>query len=883
MKLHRIRIEQFRKFNRAIEIAGLEDGLNVLHGPNEAGKSTIAAALRTLFLEKHSTKGDFVSLISPAGGGSAAPTVTADFSLLGQECQASKTFFVKARARLTIGTEIWEGGDADEQLAERLGFGLSGKGTSRADTRGIPGLLWIEQGAASTLEEPVTHAEGSLAERLKSIMGDIASTSGGGLVVALRAELGKLRTATTGKSTGILAAAEQALATATQRRDALQETSREYQALTDRLSRDMSEQGRLMAERPWEGLERDRRVAESQLAELEPQQRELETSRQGLREVNARIVSLHAQSEDRARELAALAAQRNTLAQLREQQQRATQAMQRAEENRSRARQSLSTARQQHDAAQAFQQRLSLQADVQRCGDDIVAVEGTLARGQAFQTALVGLREQSSAVRLSAADLVRFEQLDRELRETRIQRDAIATRVVFRLVEGQRIDVGSSGVLEGNGSLLITDPLTLHLPGLGDIEIAPGGEDIARLADQASRLEEAMTKLAASLGVAGLAEAQVRCSRHQELEREIELKEVECSTLLNGLEVAAWEARLADLRGRQHDQEQVLAGLPDLMVELSLDDARRAKEEAEAALTACEEQYEINRRSISQADLECEGLQGRIKAAADRLEGEAADSTAQLAGREFQEAVARRDGLQEKIGAAEARLAALRPDDLVADMQRLQLAIDLVSKQRSTLREAIAAAKVKLETLGADGLDEKLARAEIEVENLAKRLAHYQLRADALGLLCSRLGARQEQAVQRLYAPLRVKLDHYLRQLFPANQVTVEIDKLRPSSIARDNAALGFDQYSHGTREQLGVIARFAYADLLKEAGQPTLIVLDDALVHSDGGRRQQMKRILHDASLRHQILLFTCHPEHWRDAGARVLIDVAGLYDAAA
>lgn len=29
------------------------------------------------------------------------------------------------------------------------------------------------------------------------------------------------------------------------------------------------------------------------------------------------------------------------------------------------------------------------------------------------------------------------------------------------------------------------------------------------------------------------------------------------------------------------------------------------------------------------------------------------------------------------------------------------------------------------------------------------------------------------------------------------------------------------------------------------------------------------MKRVLFDASQRHQVLLFTCHPELWRDLGA--------------
>ena len=77
-----------------------------------------------------------------------------------------------------------------------------------------------------------------------------------------------------------------------------------------------------------------------------------------------------------------------------------------------------------------------------------------------------------------------------------------------------------------------------------------------------------------------------------------------------------------------------------------------------------------------------------------------------------------------------------------------------------------------------------------------------------------------------------------------------------------------FETLSFGAREQMGVISRLAYADLLKEAGRPTLIILDDALVHSDEQRLAQMKRVLFDAAQRHQVLLFSCHPGRWRDMG---------------
>ena len=64
------------------------------------------------------------------------------------------------------------------------------------------------------------------------------------------------------------------------------------------------------------------------------------------------------------------------------------------------------------------------------------------------------------------------------------------------------------------------------------------------------------------------------------------------------------------------------------------------------------------------------------------------------------------------------------------------------------------------------------------------------------------------------------------------------------------------------------ILTRLAYADLLKEAGRPTVLFFDDAAVHTDALRRDAIKQALLDASTRHQIFLFTCHPENWNDLG---------------
>ena len=117
----------------------------------------------------------------------------------------------------------------------------------------------------------------------------------------------------------------------------------------------------------------------------------------------------------------------------------------------------------------------------------------------------------------------------------------------------------------------------------------------------------------------------------------------------------------------------------------------------------------------------------------------------------------------------------------------------------------------------------------------------------------------------------RQHLNRYLQLLFPQASVSVD-DNLVPQTLLRIGQGQeergDFNALSFGAREQMGLISRLAYADLLQEAGRPTLIILDDALVHSDAQRIGQMKRILFDAAQRHQILLFTCHPLNWRDLG---------------
>ena len=76
-------------------------------------------------------------------------------------------------------------------------------------------------------------------------------------------------------------------------------------------------------------------------------------------------------------------------------------------------------------------------------------------------------------------------------------------------------------------------------------------------------------------------------------------------------------------------------------------------------------------------------------------------------------------------------------------------------------------------------------------------------------------------------------------------------------------------QLSDGTREQVAILARLAFADMLQEQGLPALIVLDDALAFSDDRRFRRMVAILEKVAKRMQVVILTCREERFADLEA--------------
>ena len=117
-------------------------------------------------------------------------------------------------------------------------------------------------------------------------------------------------------------------------------------------------------------------------------------------------------------------------------------------------------------------------------------------------------------------------------------------------------------------------------------------------------------------------------------------------------------------------------------------------------------------------------------------------------------------------------------------------------------------------------------------------------------------------------APVVSRVEPYLKMLIPGAGLVLDED-LHIIAIERDGRQEEFGCLSEGTQEQLAVLARIAFAELLLQQGRPATVILDDALAFSDDQRIESMFDILMRAGEQVQIIVLTCRKRLFTRLGA--------------
>ena len=887
LQLTRLRIEQLRQFRQPFELNPLVPGLNIFAGPNEAGKSTLVRAIRAAFFERYRSKA--VEDLRPWGDAGAMPQVEIDFLLQNQAGQLVKSFLSsKARCSLSWGGAQLDGAEAEDRLAQLFGYGFASKGASRPEHWGIPGLLWVEQGTGQELADAAAHARDHIHSALQdqvsqTTAGSVAATGADELLAKFQAQRDELLTATGKPRASYLEAIQQAEQLQQQLTELDERISR-YQQQVDQLSTLRHEHQQDERERPWEALRQ--RLAEAQQAE-----QRLQLTAQQLAEAQATAQRQDQQHQLLLNQIQSFDQLQQSLSQRQQAAHQAALALQQADEACSVAQQQADQANQQaqraRDALNRARQHATRQAldkQLQEAQEAAKRYEQTLHDAHEKQAQLDQLKAQAAACALSRTEVEALRKLERQLQDLKLQRQAVSTRLQFALQGPQAIElqgVHGTDTLTGQGERLLAEAVTLQLPGLGQLTVTPGGQDLGALARDCAQLQSELQARLQALGLADVAQAEARLQQHQDWLSQISVAQQMLAHLApKGLEPLkqAW----LNAQGQMQSAQTALAQLPAPPDQGESGHELLSWTAAEAAQQAADQLEARTRQALAQAQQAKARAEAQVQAS--QREWERAQSDLANPERVTLHQQAQRQLLQLE---QERRVQALlvqeltrqreeaRPDIVRQDIERLTRSIAQQEQSHQQRHTRIQVLENELQLAGAQGMEEQRQLCFGELDRAQRRVTELHRRAQALALLCAKFEGKRQAALARLQAPLQKHLQHYLQLLFPQADVQVG-EQLTPDTLVRRTSsgtaeASRFDALSFGAREQLALISRFAYADLLREAGRPTLLILDDALVHSDPMRLSAMKRVIFDAAQRHQMLLFTCHPEAWRDMGVPI------------
>ncbi|MFO1320663.1 MAG: AAA family ATPase [Burkholderiales bacterium] len=872
MKLRRLRIEHFKRFREPFTIESFADGLNLFAAPNESGKSTIAEAIRAAFFERH--RSGSVEHLRPWGETAATPTVAVDFDIAGRRYRLTKAFLGRKRCELAIdGQPPLDGTTAEDHLAGLLGFKFPGKGASAPEHMGIPGLLWIRQGTSHELTDAVTYASDHLRRVLGESLGDLTASSGDALLRTVEAERNRLLTPSTGNPRGEYAEALQRRSDLTAAVEALTRDIVAYRDSVDRLASLRREHRRDEQERPWATLREQHRSAQSHLDAAQGLATRQVAEQASLQQWGAQVNALRSQVDAFRREEAAVVARTQAVQQAASAEATAQADVETSERRHREVADEDDRSRQQLERVRAVAARSELAKSAADLDLSVRTLTDALAKARDERTRLTQLEAEANALAIAPADLKQLKHLSDSLRDVGVRLEAVATSLEFDLVDGRDVSAGGE-MVTGHARRTVVRRTAIEIAGVGRITVSPGGLDLDALAAERDRLAGALESVLNRLLIANVAEAEERA--RQSAQRRLDAQG--CQKVLDALAPKGVDALEADLKARTARLAEVRDALAALPPPAESDTAlpvrsvsEAAAERARASLEAAVIALNAAKVAAAKAQSDLAGAREELDAAAATVndpqrEGRIASVEHALSGASIQEAAAR-----QRVDDIGAELKSVNLSLLKQDVDRFATSARQLEDAHERRRDDIRRLEIELEAKGGFGLEEQRAEKDRELEAATRRAGELARRAAALDHLLDVLREKRSALARQLRAPLQKHLDRYLQILFPGARIEVA-DDLSPGTITRAGPrgieSGEFEELSVGAREQMGIVARLAYADLLQEAGRPTLLILDDALVHTDQERLGQMKRVLYDAAQRHQVLIFTCHPGAWRDLG---------------
>lgn len=878
MIITRIEVRNFRKLLGPVTIDNLGPGLSIIEGDNEEGKSTLLQAIRCGFFEKHTVGGERASSFQPYNS-AVRPEITIDFEIEGQKYVIQKAFCQRPEATLTSPLGRFTGDAAEEELEKLLRFTRAKRPRRDEDHEheGIFGLFWVEQGKSFAPLDPNDENRSSIVQALQKEVGDVLGGKRGRLILG---EVSKRRNelaTPTGKPRGEYAAANKIaqeigadLATVNQVLSDQERSTEEVERYRGKLSRHQQE-GVLESAR-------ERAVtAQKEHRKIEELERALRDAQVAVSAAKVKQELAVSRSEQRTQLLATVVTAERKVEEFKtdlEQKQGVLQQARERVQNDERAASEVTSAFESAEVdyrkAEAGERLARTNADLNRLIRDEKAA---LKAKEAQDVATVA----ANAIGIEKKHITQLKKLEEAVTRSQAQLDAIATNIRVKLSPGLKAKLDGLTIESGTEHKL-TSLATLEISKSAQITIIPGG-DISNPRAQAEQDLQRLRQVLNQLAVESIGDAESRLERRIEFsntaEQNGQLVEAHAPDGVDGL-----RQRITTAQGEVKRLLETAKNSPS-----SIEDgdkllriAHLARQEAEEQVTSASRRAKLSREGLGTAIEQ----QARCQAGYDSEKAHFAEAEKQvvLARKEasdnaLNEAVVR--AAQEiKTAAvtadvAQAELDKADPETVARELRIAEQAVVEVERDIQSLREKVIRLETELRATGASGFGER--KLELEGRLVAAQTAatQFEYQMKVIDLLHATLSDAEREAKETFLRPVTERVEPYLKLLLPGTELKLDED-MHIVGLKRGAVEEKFESLSIGTREQLAVLTRLAFAELLREHGQPSAVLLDDAIVYADDQRFDRMLHILHKAAEHLQVIVLTCRERDYLTAGAPII-----------
>ncbi|HVA63925.1 MAG TPA: AAA family ATPase [Terriglobales bacterium] len=890
MILRRIQVQNFRKFRAPTALLDIPDGLVIVAGDNEEGKSTLLSALRAAFFAKHSWNGQLVDSYAPYGW-DVTPEVHVDFELDGLRYSVEKRFRAKKSCKLSGGGRMWEGDAAEAELARLLGADAPKRaprdGDDETGNEGPLGLLWVRQGGAWSPAASGTASEGLrglLEHEVGEMLGGPRAQAIAEKATARRSEL----LTPTGKTTGELRAAAE-------RREELCKDEKELKT-------------RLAAhDAARESLSRDKaRLAglESQLPEYRQRRRDAVDGAEDAKQLTQRLQRLTAQRTAAEQTSQRIAEQINQRGKTRAEITRVEALIQERQAVRGQAQAVLegaeaackTAAQRALDSAQKLSEaearlgRMESHIELNREHSFLAELEARLAGARQAQTRRAALLAESRALP-DAKALAELRKKWDALQRAQAVFEAAGTRVSVELF-GSVSAMLDGRPVSGSGSETITQGAILDITAAGDrlarIRIQPSTP-----ADHEKRRDLCRAEwgqAAAPFGIDNVAEAHVRSERRARAEAEAVMAQQDVARVApNGIEQLEFdvEAKRQNVK-RLRDAGSEFDAEPAASLEAARNEVeacRKAHGDAARVGAVAVNDLGNAQQRLGTAQDELRRDENDLQARQGALAAEAAATPEEELTAERSTAERNRAELAKQIEPIDTELKRLDPQRLESNREMACRALERLEGDIQQTSHQVERGKGMLAS--SEPWAEQMDAVTSELEFAEERLAELERRARALRLLSEALDRARSESEARFLGPVLARVEPLAQRLLPGAKLVLDtgmaLRGLRRGPAGQPQEE-EFNSLSLGTREQLAILVRLAFAQLLREKGRPAITILDDAPAYADPVRFAEMLRILHECARDTQILVLTCREHEFRPSGAHILhLAAASAADAAA